>query len=76
VLTSEGQPYLRVVRGDATAEEVAALVAALMSVAAARSRQSDGAEQRPAPSNWNPPARRLRTVLHPASGAWRRSALP
>ena len=75
-MTSEGSPYLRVVRGDATPEEIAALVTALMSIAAARSGTPDGADRQPARSNWNAPARRLRPPLHPAPGAWRTSALP
>ena len=69
-------PYLRVVRGDATAEEIAALVAALAAVAAARSRAATAAQRAPARPNWNAPARMLRTPVHPAPGGWRRSALP
>ena len=40
------EPYLRVVRGDATPEEVAALVATLTAIAAARSRAADAGEAR------------------------------
>jgi Acyl-CoA carboxylase epsilon subunit len=69
-------PYLRIVRGDANAEEIAALVATLTAVAAARSSAAGRAEQRPVPSNWNSRARLLRTPVHPAAGGWRRSALP
>ena len=63
-------PYLRVVRGEPTAEELAALVAVL----AARSAP-------PAPaagprSAWADPARRLGLTSRPGPGAWRRSALP
>ena len=63
-------PYLRVVRGEPTAEELAALVAVL----AARS-----AAAAPAPrprSAWADPARRLGLTARPGPGGWRRSALP
>jgi hypothetical protein len=69
-------PYLRIVRGDANAEEIAALVATLTAVAAARSSAAGQAEQRPVTPNWNARARLLRTPVHPAAGGWRRSALP
>jgi hypothetical protein len=70
------EPFLQVVRGDATPEEIAALVATLTVIAAARSRATEQAKPAPVPSHWNAPARRLRAPLHPAPGAWRRSALP
>jgi len=73
---SISQPFLHVVRGEASPEEIAALVATLMAVAAARSRAAEEAKPAPVPSHWNDPARRLRAPLHPAPGAWRRSALP
>jgi Acyl-CoA carboxylase epsilon subunit len=68
-----GQPVLRVIRGDATAEEVAAIVAVLMSRAAA-----DDAPDAvpPARSAWADRSRALRRPLFPGPGAWRRSALP
>jgi hypothetical protein len=72
-------PYLRVVRGDATAEEIAALIPALASLtalAAARSAAAAPARQQSAAHNWNSRARLLRTPVHPAAGGWRRSALP
>ena len=72
----EGTPFLRVVRGDATAEEIAALVATLTAVAAARSQAADDAKPEAVRPNWNAPARRLRAPLHPSAGGWRRSALP
>jgi len=71
-----GTPYLSVVRGDATAEEIAALVATLTAVAAARSAAARANEQRPAARNWNSRARLLRAPVHPAPNGWRRSALP
>jgi hypothetical protein len=60
------EPYLRIVRGDATPEEIAALVVALTPappVKAARKRE-----------NWR--KSRLRAPLAPGGGAWRASALP
>ena len=62
-------PLLTVLRGEPTAEQLAALVAVL----AARSA---GAEPTPAPaaSLWSAP--QLRQPLHPGPGAWRASSLP
>jgi Acyl-CoA carboxylase epsilon subunit len=67
-----GQPVLRVVRGDATPEEIAALVAVLLS------RPLDR-ELPPRPvrrSAWSDRSRQLRRPLYPGPGAWCRSALP
>jgi hypothetical protein len=71
-------PYLRVIRGNANAEEIAALVATVTAVAAARAAAAaaDLAGQPPAIRNWNSRARLLRTPVHPAAGGWRRSAMP
>ena len=70
-MTAPG-PVLRVIRGDATPEEIAAVVAALLSRAA-----SDAPPPaRPAPSAWSDRSRLLRRPVHPAPDAWRRSALP
>jgi hypothetical protein len=71
-------PYVRVVRGDASAEEIAALIATLTAVAAARSAAAaaERAGQPPVSRNWNSRARLLRTPVHAAAGGWRRSALP
>lgn len=67
----EDRPLLRVVRGDPTAEELAALVAVL----AARAAGAPGA--RPARRTaWNDPARLVREPVHPRPGGWRGSALP
>jgi hypothetical protein len=71
-----GAPYLTVVRGDATAEEIAALVATLTAVAAARAAAATSAEQQPPARNWNSRGRLLRSPVHPSAGGWRRSALP
>jgi Acyl-CoA carboxylase epsilon subunit len=69
-------PLLRIVHGDATPEEVAAIVATLTALAAARSQVAEGEEREPVQTNWNARARLLRAPLHPAPGAWRQSALP
>jgi hypothetical protein len=71
-----GAPYLSVVRGDATAEEIAALVATLTAVAAARSAAASAAERPPVSRHWNARSRLLRAPVQPSAGGWRRSALP
>jgi hypothetical protein len=71
---TESGPVLRVIRGDATPEEIAAVVAALLARAAASSAAS--APDRPAPSAWADRSRLLRRPVHPGPDAWRRSALP
>ncbi len=65
------EPALRVVRGDATPEEIAALVAVLLS------RPGDDEPPPAGPrSAWADRSGQLRRPLHPGPGAWRRSALP
>lgn len=69
--TAEARPVLFSVKGDASPEEVAALVAVLQGVAASSSP--------PAPrprSTWAAPQRRVRTPHAWGPGAWRASALP
>jgi hypothetical protein len=68
--TDEERPLLRVVKGDPSADELAALVAVVASLGG------------PAPApprrtpEWNA-ARRLQRVVHrPGPGAWRASSLP
>lgn len=63
---SDEQPLLRVVRGEPTAEELAALVA----VVTARSAARPGAAPR---SVWTDRAQLVRRSLAPGSGAWRSS---
>ncbi len=65
------RPVLRIVRGDATPEEVAALVA----VIAAMSGRAAPAKRVPR-STWADPARGMRTAHTPGAGAWRASGLP
>ena len=64
-------PVLRVVKGDATPEEVAALVAVIASMS------GGAAPAKPKPrSTWADPRRRMRTTLPHGPGAWRATALP
>ena len=68
---SDDQPVLRVVKGDATPEEVAALVTVIAALG------SSAAEQKQEPrSAWADPAHRMRTTLPHGPGAWRSSGLP
>jgi hypothetical protein len=72
---ADEKPFLKIVKGDASAEEIAALVAALAAVAAARSN-AGGSEPGPVRDNWSSRARLLRSPVRPAADGWRRSALP
>ncbi len=67
------EPALRVIRGDASAEEIAAVVAVLMARAADSGEPDAGS---PVRSAWSERSRLVRRPLHPGPGAWRRSALP
>ncbi|CAI9418421.1 hypothetical protein HIDPHFAB_03271 [Nocardioides sp. T2.26MG-1] len=64
------RPVLRVVRGDATPEEVAALVTVF---AALRAPEPPARRQAPA---WAAPYRKVRRTLPHGPGGWRASALP
>jgi hypothetical protein len=66
---AEQQPHLRIVRGEPSAEEVAALVAVVTALAAAGG--SAGTPRRR--SEWSAPHRGLRG---PQAAGWRSSALP
>jgi Acyl-CoA carboxylase epsilon subunit len=71
-VSEDSRPPLRLVRGDASPEEVAALLAVL-------SAASAGDDAGPAPrhtSQWSSPARAVRRPLTPGPGAWRASAWP
>jgi hypothetical protein len=74
VIADPDRPPLFVIKGEATAEEVAALTAVLQAMAAAGAAADEG-ESRPR-SEWSSPARRLRAPLTAAPGAWRASGLP
>jgi len=68
---AEQRPLLRVVRGDASPEEVAALVA----VVAALGSGAEPPPRRRTPE-WSAPHRKLRATLPHGPGGWRSSALP
>ncbi len=72
-MSEESPPLLRVVKGDPTPEEVAALVAVVSAMATGAS--AAGAQARPR-SEWSANHRRLRGIHRPAPGAWRAGALP
>jgi hypothetical protein len=75
--TDDGQdtpPLLRVVKGDPTPEELAALVAVVQAMANGAAAQA-GREERPRPE-WRNPQRAVRRPLHRGAGAWRASGLP
>ena len=63
-------PFLRVVRGDPTPEELAALVVAVAAMS--------GGTAAPAPlrSQWRNRGRNIRPAIGPSPGAWRASGLP
>jgi hypothetical protein len=69
--TPEERPGLRIVRGDPTPEEVAALVAVIGARAAGST-----APPSPARSAWGDPARAVRRSLHPGPDGWRASGRP
>ncbi|MEV5569192.1 acyl-CoA carboxylase subunit epsilon [Spirillospora sp. NPDC052269] len=74
---NEGGAFLRIVRGDPSAEEVAALVAVLTARAQAAAAARDDAPGGPV-SHWADRSRLTRTPPppRPGPGAWRASALP
>jgi hypothetical protein len=68
----ERRALFRVVRGEPTDAEIAALTAVLAAVAAAE-------PPRPAPvirNRWADPAARFRAPLHPGPDAWKTSTWP
>ena len=66
------RPLLRVVRGDVTPEEIAALVAVL----AARTGDEAPSQPRLVKNAWSDRSRLLRRPLATGPGAWRTSSLP
>jgi hypothetical protein len=65
-------PLLRIVKGDPTPEEVAALVTVVSAAAAAEASAKD---RRPTPE-WSAQHRKLRRPHLHGAGAWRASGLP
>ena len=68
------EPLLRVVRGQPTAEETAAVAVVLAAKLAAR--PAPGRTERAAVGGWADRARAMRAPLTPGPGAWRRSQHP
>ena len=66
-----GRPALRVISGDASAEEIAALLAVISARSAGAPRRPD-----PSPSGWNDHGRGLRGPLPHGPGAWTSSGRP
>lgn len=64
------RPVLRVVRGDATPEEVAALLGVVASLGGGATPP-----RRPR-SSWAHPERQVRRPVHAGPGGWRASGLP
>jgi hypothetical protein len=63
-------PFLRVVKGDATPEEIAALVAVIGSLGG-----DSTPEKKPVPA-WSAHHRKVRVTLPHGPGGWRSSGLP
>ena len=63
-------PFLRIVRGDPSPEQVAALVVAMTALR----REGEPTRDTTSRSGWADRSRLLRTPVHPSPGAWRRSA--
>lgn len=66
----EKAPFLKVVRGDATPEEIAALVAVIGSLGGPAEP-----ERKPAPA-WSAHHRKVRVTPPNGPGGWRNSGLP
>jgi hypothetical protein len=71
VSEEQQRPLLRVVRGDATPEELAALVAVVAALGSA-----GGEPPRPRVPEWSAHHRKMRRSLPHGPGGWRSSALP
>ncbi|GAA1146312.1 acyl-CoA carboxylase subunit epsilon [Nocardioides aquiterrae] len=67
---ADTQPFLRIIRGDATPEEVAAVVAVLSSLQAAPAAKP---RRRP---EWSHYRRAQRVTPRRGPGGWRASGLP
>jgi len=67
---TSGPPLLQIVRGDATPEEVAAVVAVFAALSSAQPPA-----RRPVRA-WSAPHRGVRRTLPHGPGGWRSSALP
>jgi hypothetical protein len=68
----ERRAAFRIVRGEPTDEEVAALTVVLAAAAASAVTTAPAAVR----DRWSDPAARLRAPLHPGPGAWKTSTWP
>jgi hypothetical protein len=68
----ERRAAFRVIRGEPTDAELAALTVVLAALSAA----GPVPEAPPVRDRWSDPAARLRTPLHPGPGVWRTSTWP
>ncbi len=68
-----GEPFLSIVRGTPTAQEIAAVVIVLASAARPAPEPAVGASGR---SEWSARSRLVRVAVRAGPGAWRASALP
>jgi Acyl-CoA carboxylase epsilon subunit len=68
----EQRPHLRVVKGDASPEEVAAVVAVLHVIGAAIAAPASSAPR----SEWSAQHRKTRATFPAGPGGWRSSSLP
>ena len=66
------EPLLRVVKGEPTAEELAAIVGVVAAVAGSEAAAPPAVRR----SRWSDPAGRLRGTHRHGPDAWRHSALP
>jgi hypothetical protein len=69
--TTSDPPLLRIVKGDPTPEEVAALVAVVSAMAAGTAEEAGAGL--PRRSEWSAPHHRVRGVHRHGPGAWRAS---
>ena len=67
-MDDESRPVLRIVRGDATPEELAALTAI---VAASGGSSADDDVSAPVRGRWNDPAHSMRRFWPSGPGGWR-----
>jgi len=65
--------HLKIIKGDATPEEIAAVVIALSARAAATNPLQKTSQTS---KSWSNPSYRVRKTLPVGQGAWRSSALP
>ena len=70
------RPFLRVVRGNPTPDELAAVTVVLAAKARAGAAASTAATTTSGSSEWSARSRLMRQSVSPSPGGWKRSALP